>query len=102
MQPAVILDFGFQLSRRPAGITERENGVLRPGAVRDRLEDIDGCGQANSVVDLERRILDKEIAECRPEPPTVPTRPPFHPFLVPAVFRQLVRAALLDIAACTR
>src|SRR6202790_5591405 len=50
MQPAIILDFGFQLSRRPAGIAEREDRMLGPGAPGDRLEDIDGCGQANSVV----------------------------------------------------
>ena len=37
VQPAVVLDFGFELSGRPAGIAEREDGVLRPGALRDRL-----------------------------------------------------------------
>src|SRR3954447_26738881 len=44
MQPAIVLDFGLQLARRPAGVTERQDGVLRPRALGDRLENIDGCG----------------------------------------------------------
>src|ERR1700730_12672688 len=49
MQPAIILDFSFELSRRPASVTEGEDGVFRPGALRDRLEDIDGCSQTNAL-----------------------------------------------------
>src|SRR3954453_24007576 len=33
MQPSIALDLGLELARRPAGIAEREDGVLRPGAV---------------------------------------------------------------------
>ena len=32
MQPAIVLDFVFQLPRTPAGIAERQDGVLRTGA----------------------------------------------------------------------
>src|ERR1700704_4637199 len=67
MQPAIILDFGFQLSGFPAGVTQRQDGVLRSRALRDRLENIDRRGQANSVVDLQRRILDEEIARMQHE-----------------------------------
>src|SRR5438552_8399016 len=62
MQPAIALDFVLQLPRRPAGITECQDGVLRPRTLGNRLEDIDGRGQANPVVDPKRRILDVEIA----------------------------------------
>ena len=51
MQPAIALDFGLELARRPAGIAEREDGVLRAGAPGDRLENIDGRGEANAFID---------------------------------------------------
>src|SRR6202453_4643864 len=38
VQPAIVLDFGLELSRRPAGIAEREDGVLWAGALGNRLE----------------------------------------------------------------
>ena len=62
VQPAIVLDFGLQLSGRPAGIAEREDGMLRAGAPGDRLENIDGRREANAVIDAQSRILDKEIA----------------------------------------
>src|SRR5205085_8783330 len=67
MQPAIMLDFYLELPRRPAGMTERQDRMLRPGACCDRLEDIDGRGQANAVVDIERRILDEKIARMQDE-----------------------------------
>src|ERR1700674_4316417 len=62
MQPAIVLDFAFQLSRRPAGIAQREYRVLWPATLRDRFQDVDGRGQANLLVDPKRRVLDAEIA----------------------------------------
>ena len=38
MQPAIILDFAFELACGPAGIAQRQDRVLRPGAFGDRLE----------------------------------------------------------------
>ena len=35
MQPAIALDLGLELARRPAGIAEREDGVLGAGALGD-------------------------------------------------------------------
>src|SRR3954465_2370354 len=50
MQPAIALDFGLELARRPAGIAEREDGVLGAGAVSDRAQDVDRRGEADAVV----------------------------------------------------
>ena len=52
MQPAIVLDFVFQLPGRPTGIAQRQDRVLRPRAPGNRLEDVDGRGQANAVVDI--------------------------------------------------
>src|SRR5258708_19888294 len=38
VQPALVLDLGFQLSRRPPGIAERDDGLLRPSPLPDRLQ----------------------------------------------------------------
>src|ERR1700676_1495977 len=38
MQPAIVLDFVFQLSRRPAGIAQRQDRMLRSRTFCDRLE----------------------------------------------------------------
>ena len=67
MQPAVLLDFLFQLAGRPAGIAEREDGACRPVAARDRLEDIERGGEADALVDRQRRILDEEIGRVQHE-----------------------------------
>src|SRR5512144_837153 len=40
MQPAIVLDLALELARRPAGIAERQDRVLRSGALGDRLEDV--------------------------------------------------------------
>src|SRR5476649_2113250 len=61
MQPAVIVDFGLELARRPPGVAERQDRAGRSCAPRDRLEDVDGGREANPIIDRERRILDKEI-----------------------------------------
>ena len=67
MQPAVRLDFVFQLPGRPAGIAEREDGALRPVAARDRLEDVERGGEADAFVDRQRRVLDEEIGRVQYE-----------------------------------
>ena len=67
MQPAVLLDFLFELAGRPAGIAEREHRAHGPIAARDRLEDVERGGQADAVVDRQRRILDEEIGRMQHE-----------------------------------
>src|SRR6516162_9747922 len=51
MQPSIILDFAFELPRRPSGVAEREHGMFRAGAPRDRLQDVDGGRETDLVVD---------------------------------------------------
>src|SRR5262245_46446891 len=53
MQPAVLLHLVLELARRPAGITEREDGAGRPGAAGDRLEDVERRGEADALIDGE-------------------------------------------------
>ena len=67
MQPAVLLDLGFQLPRRPAGIAEREDGADRPLAVGDRFQDVERRGEADAFVDRQRRVLDEEIGGVQHE-----------------------------------
>src|SRR5205807_1079877 len=69
MQPAVMLDFVLELARRPAGIAECENGALRPLPARNRLENVERCGQADAFVDRQRRVLDEEVARMQYEAP---------------------------------
>ena len=47
MDPAIGLDFVFDLARSPAGIAEREQRLLRARAFRDGAQDIQRCGQRN-------------------------------------------------------
>src|SRR5271166_3878486 len=61
MQPAVFLDLGFELSRSPAGIAEREHGAERALAPGDRLQDIERRRETDAFVDRQRRILDEKI-----------------------------------------
>ena len=67
MQPAVLLDFLLELPGRPAGITERQDRRLRSAAMRDGFQYIQRCGQADAVVDRQRRILDEEIGRMQNE-----------------------------------
>ena len=61
MQPSIVLDFRFELSRRPAGVAERQHRVFRTGAFRDGLQNVDRRGETDAVVDGQRRILDEEV-----------------------------------------
>src|SRR5262249_49424240 len=67
MQPAVMLDLGLELARRPAGIAERQDRALWSVPARDRLEDIERRGEADAFVDRQRRVLDEEIARMQHE-----------------------------------
>ena len=78
MQPAVVLDFGFQLARRPAGIAEREH---RAGRTRRRSRSPSGC-RASRSGRCRRRSASvefsmKKSAECSTKPRPVSTGPPF-------------------------
>ena len=67
MQPAIVLDLVFELARRPAGIAERQDRARRAVAARDRLEDVEGRGEADAFVDRQGRVLDEEIARVQHE-----------------------------------
>src|SRR6185437_3456299 len=96
MQPAIVLDFALELAGGPAGIAQREDRVLGPAAPGDRLEDVDGGGQANAVVDLQRRILDEEIAGMQHEAATGLDRAAAKHLHALGVFRQFYLLGLLD------
>src|SRR5262245_45545075 len=67
MQPAVMLDLVLELAWRPPGIAERQDRAARSVSARDRLEDVEGCGQADAFVDGQRRVLDEEVARMQHE-----------------------------------
>ena len=96
MQPAIMLDFVFQLSRRPARIAQRQDGVLRPGSLGDRFQDIDGRRKADAFVDVERRILDEEIAGMQHEAAAGIDRTALQDLHRLGVFRQLDLVRALD------
>src|SRR5262249_62129323 len=67
MQPAILMDLVLALSGRPAGVAQREHRARRSLAARDRLEDIEGGGQADAVVDRQRRVFNEKIARMQHE-----------------------------------
>src|SRR5690242_13963439 len=67
VQPAVLVDLGLELARCPARVAKRKHRALRAVAARDRLEDVEGRCQADSLVDRKRGVLDKEIARVQHE-----------------------------------
>src|ERR1700738_1157859 len=67
IEPAVLLDLVFQLTRRPPRIAEREHRALRTLAMGDGFENIDRRRQADAVVDRQRRVLDEEISRVQYE-----------------------------------
>ncbi len=98
MQPAIALDLGLELARRPAGIAERENGVLGAGTVGDRTQDVDGGGEADAVVDPQRRIFDIEVAGMQHEAAAGIDRAAAQNFHAFGILRQPDVLALLDDA----
>src|SRR5215831_12920478 len=67
VQPAVLMDLVFELAGRPSCITERKEGVARSFAASDRLENVEGSGEADALVDRQRGILDEEVARVQHE-----------------------------------
>ena len=67
MQPTIMLDLVLQLARRPAGIAQRQDGAARSAAARDRLENVESCGEADALVDRQGRVLDHEVARVQHE-----------------------------------
>src|SRR5262245_50715128 len=67
VQPAVLIDLGFELTGSPAGVAERQNRPLRAFAARNRLEDVERGGETDAFVDRERRVLDEEVAGMQHE-----------------------------------
>jgi len=75
--------FRFQLSRRPAGIAEREDGVLGTCAPGDRLQ-YRRSRSGRHRRRFEGRSLMKKSLECSTKPRPVSTGPPFSTFIVSA------------------
>ncbi len=96
VQPAIVLDLVLELARRPAGIAQRQDRVLRSGALGDRLEDVHRRGQADAVVDIQRRVLDEEIARMQHEAAAGIDRAALLHLHGLGVFRQLDLVGLLD------
>src|ERR1700735_829333 len=96
MQPAIVLDFAFELACGPAGIAQRQDRMLRPRALGDRLENIDRGGQANLVVDPQCRILNEKIARMQYEATTGLDRAALEHLQGLGVLRQLDLVGLLD------
>src|SRR5947209_6243983 len=67
MQPAVMLDLVFQLTRSPAGITQRQESFARSFSSRDRLQDVERRGEADTFVDRQCRVLDVEVVRMQHE-----------------------------------
>src|SRR5262249_13787654 len=67
VQPAILVDLGLELARCPARIAECKHCALWTIAARDRLEDIEGGGEADALVDWQRGVLDEEIARVQHE-----------------------------------
>src|SRR5271156_3377563 len=67
MQPAIALNFIFELAGSPTGIAERQNRARRPVAAGNRFENIERSGETDAVVDRQRRIFDKEIGRVQHE-----------------------------------
>ena len=89
MQPTVLLDFLLELARRPAGIAERQDGIVRAGAARNRLQDVERGGEADALVDRQRRILDEEVGRMQHEAAPGFHRPTLEHFDVLGLGRQL-------------
>src|SRR3954447_25525100 len=51
MQPAILLQFAFELARRPARIAERQDRARGTGAAGDGFQDIECGGEADTLVD---------------------------------------------------
>ena len=67
VQPAIVLQLVLELARRPAGIAERQDRAGRACAPRDRLEDVEGRGEADALVDRQGGVLDEEVGAVQHE-----------------------------------
>src|SRR6516162_1858632 len=54
MQPPIVLDLVLELTGRPAGVAEGKNGVARASSASNRLEDVEGCREADALIDGKR------------------------------------------------
>ena len=98
VQPAVRLDLEFELARRPAGIAERQQRAVRPAPVGDGAQDLQRGGQADAVVDRQRRVLDEEIGGVQHEPAAGLHRPAaMHADAVDAAGKVRLVARLHDV-----
>lgn len=69
MQPAIRLDFGFQLGRRPSGIAERQKDRLRAAAVGNGAQNVQRRRQANVVVDHQGGFVQNKVGRMKYESP---------------------------------
>src|SRR5215203_2725287 len=61
VQPAVRLDFALQLPRRPTGIPERQERLMRSPALGDGAQYLQSRGEGDSVVHRQRRVIEEEV-----------------------------------------
>ena len=89
VEPAIRLDFVFKLTRRPAGITKREDGPVRPASFRDCLENLDCGGQADAFIDRQRAVAPRNNRSCaeRSRGSSPPGRPCERPWNSPGFSR---------------
>src|SRR5262249_59552510 len=66
-EPGIVLDLVFKLSRRPTRIAESEHGAGGTLVARDGLENVEGRGQTDALVDRERRVLDEKVGRMQNE-----------------------------------
>ena len=55
-QPGVLAQFLLELARRPSGVAERDQDLIGPVALADRLQDVARSRQADARVDRQRRL----------------------------------------------
>src|SRR4051812_34201010 len=67
MQPAILLQLTFELTRRPAGIAERQDCARGTGAAGDGFQDVERGGEADTLVDRQGGILDEEVGAVQHE-----------------------------------
>ncbi len=67
VQPAIVLNFGFQLAGRPPGIAERQQGAPGAVALGDRLENVERRSETDAVIDRQGRAVDEVVVRVQHE-----------------------------------
>src|SRR5690242_17992349 len=70
MQPAIVLNLLLELTGRPTGVTQRKHRSIGSIASRDCFENVDSGGEADTLGDRQRRIVDEKIGRVQHEAAT--------------------------------